>query len=59
MAKEFVLHRAQEEVDLAKPHLNIFPAKIDDEGFIPSFNMTYRTEDGGLLPGELISGWQG
>jgi hypothetical protein len=30
-----------------------------DEEFTPSFYMTYRTEDGGFFPGELISEVQG
>jgi hypothetical protein len=53
LAKEYVLRKAQEEVDLSKLHLNIFPAIIDADGFVPSFYMKHEKDDGGISPGAI------
>jgi hypothetical protein len=47
---------ATEYVDLSKPHLYIFPAQIDDGGFIPSFYMTFQRDVRGLFPKYLFPG---
>jgi hypothetical protein len=54
MAKAYVLRKAQEGGDFSKPHLNIFPVQIDEDGFVPSFYMTYPRDDGSNFPKESV-----
>src|SRR5579859_1718905 len=48
--KAHLLRKARDKGALSKPHLDVFPATIDKDGFASSVYLNYTKESSGMFP---------